>query len=525
MPVLILKNVICFVPDDRGGDECRLDIEMDGRRVTSLRRDMDRRQRWTINRSFEYTNNFRLRLFDEERFLSDDLIGMAQSSGPVHADHTHTHTFRGSGARYKVHYQLQPTNAFVVVRYRENGALDTTFGDDGIVMTDFLTGIDETAGGVAVDSRDRVVIGGGVRSPRDGSDRFAVARYRTDGSLDTQFARIGKVITNFFSTRREAAKALLVDSHDRIVLAGWASARVRQGQRPHGSELALARYRSDGTLDTTFDGIGKRLHDLVFDQSEVIQAVALSPMGRIIVAGRVNLRHDDRQAFVASFFEDGRLDAKFGRNGVTIFSFPECLSSEVVSVAVDDQGRIVVAGNGTRVINNQASGLFMLARFTRAGQLEAAFGDSGFVSTDFRSSQSEQAAGLILARNGRIVVAGRAEVQGETRLALARYNDAGVLDRAFNRDGKLITDFRSMPKERAIAVAEDKRGRIIAAGSATAQDGTRRIAVARYSIRGILDTTFHDDGKLLTSVRPSAGLVVAGVAVDSQNRIVVGGSL
>src|SRR5262249_45212120 len=89
---------------------------------------------------------------------------------------------------------------FALVRYNPDGSLDTTFdsaGRDGKVTTSF-GGFDDGAYGVALQSDGKIVVAGFYNN---GSNYdFAVARYNSDGSLDTTFGSGGKVTTSFGSS-------------------------------------------------------------------------------------------------------------------------------------------------------------------------------------------------------------------------------------------------------------------------------------------------------------------------------------
>jgi uncharacterized delta-60 repeat protein len=84
---------------------------------------------------------------------------------------------------------------FALARYNTDGSLDTTFDGDGMVTTQFFGENIESAAGVAIQTNGKIVVAGSVFSTFDPS--FALARYNTDGSLDTSFGTGGKVTTDF----------------------------------------------------------------------------------------------------------------------------------------------------------------------------------------------------------------------------------------------------------------------------------------------------------------------------------------
>ncbi|NIM51395.1 MAG: hypothetical protein GTO22_19460, partial [Gemmatimonadales bacterium] len=85
---------------------------------------------------------------------------------------------------------------FAVVRYTSNGTLDTSFSDDGKQTTDF--GLDQDiAYAVAIQDDGKIVVAGYATT---GNQNWALARYDTDGSLDSSFGSNGRVVTDFNAT-------------------------------------------------------------------------------------------------------------------------------------------------------------------------------------------------------------------------------------------------------------------------------------------------------------------------------------
>jgi uncharacterized delta-60 repeat protein len=130
------------------------------------------------------------------------------------------------------------------------GDLDPTFDGDGKVTTNVI--VNDEAHGVAIQSDGKIVAAGfavcqpcaGPTEPHD----FALARYNTDGSLDSTFDGDGKVTTDFAANVDEAF-AVAIQADGKIVAGGSASIS--------GADFALARYNADGSLDTTFDATGR----------------------------------------------------------------------------------------------------------------------------------------------------------------------------------------------------------------------------------------------------------------------------
>src|SRR5262249_9646351 len=146
---------------------------------------------------------------------------------------------------------IDPGSRFALARYNSDGSLDTNFGPEGtgMVVTDFTSSTDEWANAMAIDAKGKILLAGQANVGGNGF-QFALARYKSDGRLDTTFGPSGngKVVTNFTSSTQEAAKAIALVPSGKIILAGYAKVGGNDYQ------FAVARYNADGTLDTTFDG-------------------------------------------------------------------------------------------------------------------------------------------------------------------------------------------------------------------------------------------------------------------------------
>ena len=217
---------------------------------------------------------------------------------------------------------------FAIARYSFKGDLDTTFGTQGKVITDF--GGDDRAEAVALQSDGRIVVAG-----RSGGD-FALARYTTTGALDTTFDGDGLVTTDF-SGGQDAAFAVAVQPNAEIIVAGATAAGG-------SSDFALARYTPDGSLDASpgpleagFGVDGLVTTDFGGTDPEGAAGLALQQDGGIVaVGGALSDFALARYDFV------GGPDPTFGTGGKLTTDFTGVDTAEAVVVQAD--GKIVVGG-------------------------------------------------------------------------------------------------------------------------------------------------------------------------------------
>jgi uncharacterized delta-60 repeat protein len=223
---------------------------------------------------------------------------------------------------------------FAAARYNDDGSLDTGFGGDGKVTTDFTAGYDY-ADAVALQADGRVVVAGTARYFNRNA-RFALVRYAADGTRDATFSGDGKLTTNL-TARFDGAFAVAIQSADqKIVAAG--QARLN---------LALLRYNPDGTLDDTFSGDGVTTTNFT-DGLDYADDVALAADGKIVAAGTANWFGRNPRFALARYDGDGTLDTAFGGDGKVVTNFTPSFDG-VFDVEIQPaDGKIVAAGAAGR---------------------------------------------------------------------------------------------------------------------------------------------------------------------------------
>ncbi len=393
------------------------------------------------------------------------------------------------------------------------GDLDPTFGIGGRVVTSFPGGLD-TANDVAVQADGKLVVAGS-----SGSD-FALTRYNTNGALDATFGLGGTVHTDFPVGQGGFANALVIQPDGKIVLAGSAT-----DPGTFNSAFALVRYNTDGSLDTSFDTDGRVVTPFAGSSADA-SAIALQPDGKLVVAGASTDSSTFNSVFaLARYNTDGSLDSAFDTDGKVTTDFPGLTFERANAVAIQADGRIVAAGLGNSAFalaRYNTNGSLDSGTGSDATPADM-FGTGGMVTTAFGGS-FEEARALAIQADGRIIAAGQTalSVASEDNFALARYNTDGSLDNSFDTDGKVITDFGLVDSANAVVIQTD--GRIVAAGSAGTIASGSFFALARYNTNGSLDNAFDTDGKVTTDFSGGRfSLGALGVALQTDGRIVAAG--
>ncbi len=301
--------------------------------------------------------------------------------------------------------------AFALLRYTRHGDLDRKFGGSGMVTADF-GGVSAQANGLALQPDRKLVVVGSTRDINGNSD-FALARYHPDGRLDASFGLNGKVATDF--TTLDEARAVHLQLDGKILVAGTSACITA----PCASRVfVLLRYHTNGSLDTSF-GSGGAVTTSFF-VANIATSIDVAPDGKIVLAGWTDRGCLACSSFlIARYNPDGTPDTGFGVGGVVKTDFGSIVAgiSRASAVVIREgtlQQKIVVGGFfQDRAICGNASGEifpcdFALARYNEDGSLDTSFGDGGLVTTDFGGAV-DQAFGLAIQRNGKIVLAGNSD--------------------------------------------------------------------------------------------------------------------
>jgi uncharacterized delta-60 repeat protein len=226
---------------------------------------------------------------------------------------------------------------FALARYNANGTLDTTFNSTGKVLTDFSgSGSGDFSSAVSIQPDGKIVAAGYSDASGTPYD-FALARYNANGTLDTTFDSTGKVLTDFSgSGSYDQAHALVIQSDGKIVAAGISITRGNP-------DFAIARYNANGGLDTTFDSTGKVLTDFSGSGSQdEASAVAIQSDGKIVTAGDSIVSGSNPDFALARYNSDGTLDTRFNSTGKVLTDFGRF--DVAYAVAIQSESRIVAAG-------------------------------------------------------------------------------------------------------------------------------------------------------------------------------------
>ncbi len=313
------------------------------------------------------------------------------------------------------------------------GLLDNSFGSGGMLISGGETSAVVFSLSVQPDM--------GIVAGECNSDYYSVLRYNSDGSLDTGFT-----INLYFYSFSEFAAVLQGDG--KIVVGG-------SGIWPQANFI-IARYNSNGNVDSTFNSIGSVM--TVLGEWSHVFSLAIQPDGKI-VAGGYTQTGLNKELVLARYDTGGGLDSSFHQTGITKLAIDSVFGFN--SLTLQPDGKILVMSPGNYYFNP------ILVRCNTDGSFDTTFGANGIVDMDFFRLSSSFA----LQANGKILVTGTTD---DADFKLICLNTDGTIDSGFGTSGMTITDFDGHD-DAATCIAIQPDRKIVVAGFSS-----DFIALARY---------------------------------------------
>ncbi len=295
----------------------------------------------------------------------------------------------------------QYITAFFLARLNPNGALDSTFGSNGIVINDF-TGNFSRIKQILLTTNDKILVGGYKVNVNNQGLTFCIGKYKTDGSLDSSFG-----IAGFAQIDHGAHGYDIKFTSQGKILIGGDMLSISQG---HASNFGLVQINQNGFVDSTFGTNGLVETDFA-DTSEGARLLAVQSDDKIILAGDVQVGSTYENFGLVRYKSNGMVDSSFGLNGKVIDS----LHGYVSAIHILNNGQILVTGN------SKNGGKFKIAAYNSDGTITTNFGTNGIVLTTLPGSGGGSSDSKMQA-DGKLVVAGISTINSKNNFIVARYS-------------------------------------------------------------------------------------------------------
>lgn len=396
----------------------------------------------------------------------------------------------------------QYENNYAVARYLPNGELDPSFGYDGTyydINSNSAPNSPNPVKDIEIQTDNKIVVL--TSADLEGVKNFAILRLNSNGILDTSLN-----IADYFNTG-DIPVALSIQPDGKFVMTGYNSTNA---------SIFVLRYNSNGTLDNSFNTTGFRLFTITNALFTVIKDLQLQTDGKILFCGSYYLNGNSLLA-IFRLNSNGTFDSTFSGNG---------LQSVMVDVNNNTLGKIAIQSDGKILqmdtFYDQTDGNedMLVIRYNVDGELDSTFND-GSAGLQLDLNNLKDKAACISVFNNKLIISGNTELSViDNSIALAKFDlDPLLFDDSFGDEGIAQHSIPFPTDEQLIKSVVQSDNKIVALAQMYVNNAPF-YCIERFNEDGTLDNTFGSNGRL------GLGFQITdfhGLAVDSQNRIVVSG--
>lgn len=368
------------------------------------------------------------------------------------------------------------------------GSLDTTFGTGGKVVTNLGPNSSGHINSTALQPDGKIISAGVI------SYDFGVIRYNTNGTQDQTFGTGGKAIASSQNNASDVVKKVLIQPDGKIVLVGTTYTSY------DNDDILLARFNSNGSLDSTFGNNGVVFTTFGTDNDRANSAILLSD-GKILVCGSAENSSMLSDAILIRYNNNGTLDTTLNGTGFIKGLAGFGSVSDIIPLV---NGQFILRCNGTS-----------LMRLNSNFSLDYSFGQNGLVNNN-----SFGCSGIRIQNDGKIIMAGWVEpVLGLVDFAVRRFNSNGNVDSTFGTNGISTFDFQR--RDYCLSMAIQNDGKILLGGWTDSYTTYAKFILVRFDTNGNVDTSFGSNGVTITDFGTFSQ--INSLIVQSDGKILAGG--
>jgi uncharacterized delta-60 repeat protein len=320
---------------------------------------------------------------------------------------------------------------FYLTRYTNEGLIDTSYGNNGVVISSFLESTARVYR-IEIQTDDKIIMSVNVSEWGN-----CLIRYNSDGTLDNSFGVNGKIIKG-----SKFINSYVLQADGKIIVS-----ETFNEDTGLGSTNRLVRYNSDGTLDAEF-GINGNL------ATDFSGKIVLQPDGKILF-----LRDGSTDFFITRYFNNGLLDHSFGANGTAVIDVD--VNDGIVTATTQHDGSILFIGCSWHTIDAYSYFIhYSLIQLLSNGGLDTNFGNLGITPLQIRTQElAIQPDRKIIAVGGTLPIP-----DGPNQIALLRFFANGGSDNTFGENGMVTTSLGQSIRGGASSVKLASDGKIIVGG-------------------------------------------------------------
>lgn len=394
----------------------------------------------------------------------------------------------------------------MLARYTTAGVLDSTFGTNGVVISDF-------GGTLEFAYTGALTVSGGIVVCGSSDDKMMMARYLENGTLDSSFDGDGVLIDATWES--DPGFAMTQQPDGKVLVYG-------QRNEGNGKNISMRRLNADGTLDTSWDGDGYTMTN-VPGANDLASSASIQPDGKVLVCGSMGPINSFEGMVVIRYNADGSLDTGFNSTGIWTYTTPGMASEGLSSVIMQADGKVVGAGHASQAL---VAGTVMV-RLNADGTMDTSFDGDGLL---YDSSLPPAGLAEVMQEvDGKLIVFGNAP--DTEQFLLARYMADGTLDPAFGTNGYTLTTVGGSSFASTCEFMND--GRILGAGGATPsgyedlvlacyQNDVGGVGVTEPTLSPKMIAAYPNPARDIVNLRLEAatGLVLKGEVLDAHGHCV-----
>lgn len=286
-----------------------------------------------------------------------------------------------------------------VVRYNDDGSLDTSFATNGIYRDPMVKHFDS----IILLSDSSIMLGG--LNATEG----VLIKLQSNGLLNTTFGNNG-ILSLYSNNFQFISRNTILLSDGNLLCSGYDYSDI------NNLKTAYCKVDVQGNFDTSFGTNGKAIIDLYNTSPDVTEAIYTAkelPNGSIVFKGNIidwfGMTYSSN--FLIKINSNGNLDTNFGTNGIFLHTYSDS------GLEIQPDGKIIIGGS--KILNTNNTG-YSITRFTAGGILDTSFNNGkGFVDIN-PSLGSDGLQYIKLKATDSLIIGGSSEINSISNFTLAR---------------------------------------------------------------------------------------------------------
>jgi uncharacterized delta-60 repeat protein len=395
-----------------------------------------------------------------------------------------------------------------LARYNSNGTLDTTFDTDGMVFSATAATSSRNFIDLDIQTDGKIVV---LSEFNSGSQDFRVLRYSSNGSLDTTFGNNGSITTDIGNV--EFPKSIVVQSDNKILVGG-----TTYNSTASTENVFVARYTTTGLSDNTFNSNGKRIYSLTGVSYNKMSNLAVQADGKILFFSKAFVSSTPK-VFLVRLNSNSSYDTTFDTDGIAIATSPSNFNGDNAKLRIQADGKYTLFTSIQTIVNNVSNNDVLGLRFNSSGILDTTFDTDGILTLSYFSLNDSF--GDFNCVGSSIILSGNTQESLLVgKIAVAKLTSTASFDTTFDTDGKLFFTFPYGGGDFVFTSEIQSDGKILVGGTSYF-NSKDFYTIERYNANGSIDTTFGTNGLVIINNTNYGS--VNDIAVDANGKIIIAG--